>query len=177
MNDNLSVKVCLKTASKHSTNFISLPKGSQSIVQLINTLMTTHTQSQGGKWHSSVDSTVMFMFRASKCESPRFRVNSNATVLATALLVTSSFAVSTSYLRLVQDSLKRAYLRRSRHHPISCSWSCYIENYEDLHHMIDSEELATNHWRNHGAIEGRDCACRHLPEITIGAATSKTTTI
>ena len=67
--------------------------------------MTTHTQSQGDKWHSSVDSTVMY--RASKCKSPRFRVNSNATVLATALLVTSSIAVSTSYLRLDQDSLKR----------------------------------------------------------------------
>eukprot|EP00956_Cyclotella_meneghiniana_P036797 scaffold130636_cov51-Cyclotella_meneghiniana.AAC.4 len=130
------------------------------------------------------------MFRASKCESPRFRVNSNATVLATALLVTVSITVSTSYLRSVQDSLKSKLSTETTSNinidvpshvrgtsvslsqppdsaaafPISCSWSCYIENYEDLHHMIDSEELATNHWRNHGAIEGRDCACRHLPD-------------
>eukprot|EP00956_Cyclotella_meneghiniana_P036051 scaffold120703_cov42-Cyclotella_meneghiniana.AAC.3 len=147
--------------------------------------MTTHTRFQGGKWHSSVDSTIMF--RASKCESPRFRVSSNATVLATALLVTLSIAVSTSYLRLVQDSLKHKLSTETTSNidvpthvrgtsaslsqppaaaafPISCSWICYVENYEDLHHMIDSEELATNHWMNHGAIEGRDCACRQLPD-------------
>lgn len=148
--------------------------------------MTTHTRFHGGKWRSSVDSKIMF--RASKCESPRFRVSSNATALATALLVTVSILLSTAYLRLVQDSLGQkmiigttstidvpthvrgtsASLPQPPDYvgmiPINCSWSCYVENYEDLHHMNESEELATNHWKNHGAIEGRDCRCRSLPD-------------
>jgi hypothetical protein len=60
--------------------------------------------------------------------------------------------------RLPLAQLVDSALDAAAEFPDNCNWSCYVENYEDLQHMKESE--AIGHWIDHGIAEGRDCTCR-----------------